>query len=95
MAEAWDNVWERGLTARWLRMKTKDERLENGSVVYWSQRFEDGKLANGKTRWRVPVRCGGCGKVREVDVGTVQSSPFTGLCRFCAQSAKTQDLVQK
>lgn len=96
MTRAWANVRERGLTVHWRRIKTKDERLENGSVVYWSRRFKDGKLANGKTRWRVPVRCGGCGEVRKVDARTVQSPRFTGLCRSCAQSAKkTRALVQE
>lgn len=64
--------------------KTKDERLENGSVVYWSQRFKDGRTPSGSIRWRVPVRCGECGQVRDVGVSQTYESDFSGLCYACA-----------
>jgi hypothetical protein len=83
MAEAWDNIRERGITVNLLRTKMNDERLENGTVIYWSRRFKD-----EQERWRVPVHCGWCGKVRTLSTITVSAPTFSGLCRFCAQSAK-------
>lgn len=83
MAEAQDNIKERGIAVNLLRAKMNDERLENGVVIYWSRRFKD-----KQGHWRVPVRCAWCGRVRKLGTGTVGASNFTGLCRFCAQSAR-------
>ncbi|MBL7063542.1 MAG: hypothetical protein ISS49_04940 [Anaerolineae bacterium] len=56
--------------------KTEDEVLANGSVVLWSKRGEG----------RVPVRCGMCGQVHEVNENSAQSSGFVGLCHACASA---------
>ena len=61
------------------RQCDKDERLSNGSVVYWSRQFKH------KGRWRVPVRCGGCGKIRPIKVRNASKESFTGLCRRCSR----------
>ncbi|MCK4315324.1 MAG: hypothetical protein KAX24_06085 [Anaerolineae bacterium] len=66
------------------RGRKRDERLPNGSTIYWSRRFGDGRYASGGIRWRVPVRCGRCGQMREVDTSTAMKSNFTGLCHACA-----------
>ena len=67
-------------------MKRRDEQVENGSVVFWSRRHEDGRYASGGVRYRVPVRCGACGQVREVSASRARRSGFTGLCRACANA---------
>ncbi len=71
--------------------KKRDEYLPNGSAIYWSRRFRDGTYASGRTRRRVPVRCGGCGQVREIRVSAAQKQDFTGLCHTCASLKATED----
>lgn len=77
------------------RDRRQDEYLLNGSVIYWSRRFRDGRYPSGPIRWRVPVRCGQCGEVREVSAGRAHSEDFTGLCRDCAAGFKTEDERQE
>lgn len=61
-----------------MRIKyTKDVMLDNGSIVLWSQREEDGDPKS------VPVRCGGCGKVRMVSASKASQKGYRGLCRKC------------
>ncbi len=69
------------------KRRDKDERLPNGSVVYWSRQFKH------KGRWRVPVRCGGCGKQRDIDAAKARQTGFSGLCHRCGRSFKTKDEV--
>ena len=59
--------------------RKRDERLPNGSVIYWSRRFVD-----RRGRRRVPVRCGHCGQVRRICAKTAYGEDFTGLCYDCA-----------
>ncbi|MBL7062666.1 MAG: hypothetical protein ISS49_00475 [Anaerolineae bacterium] len=73
------------------RGRKRDERLPNGSTIYWSRRFEDGQYASGETRWRVPIHCGQCGQVREVNTSAARRPKFTGLCSICAQIERTED----
>lgn len=70
-------------------LKTEDELLEDGSIIYWSRRFKDGTYASGKTIWRVPVCCGGCEQVRQVSVSVACGQNFTGLCPACAYLGRT------
>lgn len=65
--------------------------LETGSVIYWSQQRRDGKYSSGRIRWRVPVRCGQCGQMREVDRGAVAGKDHTGLCPSCGNGPRTED----
>lgn len=65
------------------RAKKRDEYLPNGSVIYWSRRFRD-----RRGHHRVPVRCGTCGEVHEINANMASGRDFTGLCRACADLGK-------
>ena len=54
-------------------------------MIYWSQRFQDGRTFGGEIRWRVPVRCGSCGQMREISSKWARAQVFTGLCDACAR----------
>ena len=60
----------------------RDERLPNGSIIYWSKRFKD-----HKGRWRIPVRCGSCGEERTINASSIDKS-FSGLCNSCGKVNK-------
>lgn len=66
----------------------KDERLPNGSVIHWSRRFKR------KGRWRVPVRCGGCGQERTVAADSASRKKFSGLCHHCRSQGQTQVKIE-
>lgn len=75
--------------------KRNDEHLPGGSVIYWSQRFQDGRYPSGGVRWCVPVRCGWCGEVREVSTSVARNSKFTGLCPSCANQSSKHERTSK
>ncbi len=54
---------------------TVDKHLQNGSVIYWSRRFDD----------RVIVRCGQCGNERSIRFNNATEKCFTGICSGCSQ----------
>jgi len=61
------------------KLRVKDERLSNGSIIYWSRRFKR------KKKWYVPVQCGDCGEERAVLSTTAVLEEFSGLCRGCSR----------
>lgn len=65
--------------------QTGEQRLPNGSIIYWDDEKYDSRY---QTRRRiVTVRCGGkyCnGSVRQVPVHIAAQPEFTGICRSCA-----------
>jgi hypothetical protein len=57
--------------------RTQDERLPNGSMIYWSRRRGE----------KVLVRCGNCGCQRWLYIQNATTKTFTGLCYECSRIA--------
>ncbi len=70
-------------------IRTTDERLETGSVIYWSRAKRD-----RNRELIVPVRCGKCGKVRTVR-DTVVLRSETGYCNRCTHLKRTEHIDRK
>lgn len=60
---------------------TRDKRLSNGSVIYWSRRQDP----------YVPVKCGSCGRERMIVANNTTRQTFQGICRQCTRNEKWED----